>query len=258
MKKILPLLVICLVSSMMVYGQKKSELIAQIDGLKTELDSVKGLVSTAEMNERLSTARAKSLQSQVTELQDANASLLKNLNSFATVSTKNSDNVNRAMESLQAKEAQLKAINDAIARNDSTAIVVLTNAKQSMGENAKIGVSNGGLVISEGFETLFGGSSNVVLAPEAEPWLGKIANILKANPDMDLTVEGLSMTGELDLAGQQATAISMALQKKFEIKPERITAIGRDGNLKEGLALKIHPKYDSFYMLVKENMKNGN
>ena len=258
MKRILLVLIIFAFSTISIYAQKKSELLTKIEVLKFQVDSVKALVSDAEMNERLSTAKAKSLQSQVTELQDANASLLKNLNSFATVSTKNSDNVNRAMESLQAKESQLKAINDAIARNDSTAIVVLTYAKQSLGENAKIGVLNGGLLISEGFETLFGGSSNVTLTPEAGPWLEKIANILKANPKMDLSIEGLSMTGELDLAGQQAAAISSALQQKFQIESERITTAGRDGNLKEGLTFKIHPKYDTFYMMVKENMKNSN
>ncbi|MDB4292464.1 hypothetical protein N9954_03595 [Maribacter sp.] len=258
MKKILPLLALCIISSIATYGQKKSELVAQIGDLRMELDSVKGLVSDAQRGERISTTKANSLQSQVTELQDANAALLKNLNSFATVSSKNSDNVNRAMASLQAKESQLKAINDAIASNDSTAIVVMTNAKQTLGENAKIGVSNGALIISEGLETLFGGSSNVTLTPEAEPWLANIAKILKANPKMDLTIEGLSMTGELDLARQQATAISLALQQQFEINPERITTSGKDGNFKEGVALRIHPKYDAFYMMVKENMKNGN
>ena len=258
MKRILPLLVMCILSTLSIYGQKKSDLISQIDVLKTELDSVKGLVSGAQRGERLSANKAESLQAQVDELHAANATLLKNLNNFATVSSKNSDNVSRAMESLQAKESQLKAINDAIASNDSTAIVVLTNAKQSLGENAKIGISNGALVISEGLETLFGGSSNVTLTPEAEPWLEKIATILKANPKMDLTVEGLSMTGELDLAGQQATAISALLQQKFEIDPERVTALGKDGNLKEGIALVVHPKYDAFYAMVKENMKNGN
>lgn len=258
MKKMLPLLVIGIISAVSLHGQKKSELLAKITELRIELDSVKGLVADAQRGERLSTAKSTAYQAQVVELQEANATLLQNLNSFATVSSKNSDNVTRAMESLQAKESQLKAINDAIARNDSTAVVVMTNAKKSLGENARIGISNGGLVITEGFESLFGDSSNAVLTPEAEPWLEKIANILKANPKMGLTVEGLSMTGELDLAGQQATAISLALQQKFGIDPERITVRGKDGNLKEGMVFKIHPKYDAFYMMVKENMKNGN
>ncbi|QCX00028.1 hypothetical protein FGM00_07910 [Aggregatimonas sangjinii] len=257
MKRILPLLVLCIVSSSSVFGQKKSELLTKIEVLKFERDSVKALVADAERNERLSTARAKSLQSQVTELQDANASLLKNLNSFATVSTKNSENVNLAMASLQVKEAQLKGINDAIAKNDSTAIVVLTNAKQALGEDAKIGVSNGAVLISTDLTSLFGSDSETTISTEAEPWIQQIGQILKLNPEMAVTIEGLSMTGDLNLPAQQSAAVGSALQK-LEIDPDRITTLGKDGNLKEGIVIKIHPKYDDFYMMVKENMKNGN
>lgn len=257
MKRILPLFALCIVLSSSVYGQKKSELLTKIEVLKFERDSIKALVSDAERNERLSTARAKSLQSQVTELQDANASLLKNLNSFATVSTKNSENVNLAMASLQAKEAQLKGINDAIAKNDSTAIVVLTNAKQTLGENAKIGVSNGAVLISTDLTTLFGSDSGTTISSEAETWVQQIGQILKLNPEMAVTIEGLSMTGDLNLPAQQSAAVGSALQR-LEIDPERISTLGKDGNLKEGIIIKIHPKYDDFYMMVNENMKNGN
>jgi len=252
MKKILPCCFIFLFLTASLSAQKKSELLAQISVLKTELDSVTNLVATSQRNERISNAKSESLEEQIAELQNANETLMKNLNDFATVSSKNSNNVSKAMESLQAKEAQLKAINDALSRNDSTAIVVLTNAKNSLGENARIGVSKGGVVISESLETL------TALTPTAEPWLEKVATILKANPKMNLTVEGLTMTGELGIAAQQATAIATLLQQKFEINPERITALGMDGNLKEGVALKIHPKFNDFYLMVKENMKNSN
>ena len=258
MQRILPLVLLFFCGTVLTYGQKKSELLAQIESLKTELDSVKTMVSVAQRNERASSVKSESLEAQVTELQDANATLLKNLNSFATVSSKNSENVSRAMESLRAKESQLKAINDALARNDSAAIVVLTNAKQSLGENAQVGITNGTLIISERLETLFGESSSSTLTPTSEAWLEKIATILKVNPTMNLTIEGLSMTGELDLAAKQAGAIATVLQQKFAVDPARVTALGKDGNLKEGIVLKVHPRFDEFYMMVKESIKNGN
>ncbi len=239
-----------------VQAQKKSELFAQIEALKSELDSVNGLVTTARKNEKVSTARAESFEVQVVELQDANATLLKNLTSFAEVSNKNSENINSVLASLEEKEGQLKGINDAIASNDSTAIVSLTNAKQTLGENAKIGVSNGALVISESLDMLFGGSTNTAVTPTSESWIGKVAQLLKVNPSMALTLEGLSMTGELPLATQQAAAIAAILQTKFEIDPSRIMVQGKDGNFKEGINFKIHPKYDEFYAMVKGNVKN--
>ena len=80
---------------------------------------------------------------------------------------------------------------------------------------------------------------------------------MTANPEMALTIEGLSMTGNLQLPAQQAAAVSDALQK-LAIAPERLSTLGKDGNLKEGVILKIHPKFDAFYSLVREEMKRGN
>lgn len=258
MKKIILSLGLALSIVSMVSAQKKSELIAQVDVLKQELDSVKSLVNSAQKNEKLSTARAESFEVQVKELQEANSTLLKNLNSFAEVSNKNSNIVNSAMASLEAKENQLKAIKDAISRNDSTAIVVLTNAKQTLGENAKVSVTNGAVVISERLEMLFGEESSVIVTAEAESFLGQVAQVLKANPNMAMTIEGLSMTGDLNLPAQQARSVANVLQSKFSVDPNRITALGRDGNLKEGVLLKIHPKFNEFYLMVRENMKNSN
>ncbi len=235
-------------------AQKKSELISEIATLKMQLDSVSSEVTDARKKEKVAQTESVSYKSQVTELQDANRTLMKSLTSFTEVSTKNSSNFNMAMESLNDKEQQLKAINDAIASNDSIALVVLTNAKQTLGENAKIGVSNGMVIISSGLSALFGSDTGSTISVEAEPWVQKIGQILTANPNMAITIEGLSMTGDLDIPAQQAKAISNALQR-LEIPADRITASGKDGNLKEGIVLKIHPKFDEFYMMVKEQLK---
>ena len=75
---------------------------------------------------------------------------------------------------------------------------------------------------------------------------------------MSLTIEGLSMTGELDLAADQASAIGSLLQKQFSIASNRIQTLGKDGNFKEGINLVIHPDYARFYDMVKEHMKASN
>jgi len=251
----LSLLFIVLVTSFS-QAQRKSDLIAEIAVLKSQLDSVKGEVAEARKNERIGLAEAESYKTQVTELQDANATLMKNLSSFAEVSNKNTSIVNTAMSTIEAKEAQLKNIKDAIASNDSTALVVLTNAKQTLGENAKIGVANGAVVISSALATIFGSDTGKAVTPESEAWIGKIAEVLKANPKTSVTIEGLSMTGDLNTPAQQALAVETLLQSKFEIAPDRILSLGKDGNLKEGVLIKIHPKYEAFYAMVKEEMKN--
>ncbi len=252
----LPLLLIFSTTS--IFAQRKSDLIAEIASLKTELDSTKAIVVEAKKNERVGLARAESFESQVRELQDANATLLKNLSSFTEVSNKNSENINKVMAKLEQKESQLKVINNSIASNDSTLVVVLTNAKQSLGENAKIGVTNGSVVIGTKPESLFGDTKDATMSTEGTAWLEMIGNILKANPKVSLTIEGLSMTGELDLAANQASAIGSILQKQFSIAPDRIRTLGKDGNFKEGINLILHPDYAWFYGMVKEHMKASN
>lgn len=256
MKQTLLLLCFVFFAALSIQGQKKSDLIDQIDILRSQLDSVKSMVADARKNEKIAIAQSESYSTQVTELQDANNTLMQNLNSFAEVSNKNSNIVTSAMASLEAKEKQLKAIKDAIASNDSTTIVVLTNAKQTMGENAKIGVSEGAVVISSNLSSLFGSDTATELIPEAEPWAEKIANVLMANPETAVTIEGLSMTGDLNTPALQASALSTILQSKYAIAPERITTLGRDGNLKEGVQVSIHPPFNKFYLMVREEMKN--
>lgn len=238
-------------------AQKKMELFAEINSLKQQKDSLMNQVNEAKRNERASAVKTESYKKQVAELQDANATLMKNLTTFTSVSAKNSDNFTKAMQSLQEKEAQLRGINEALAKNDSTSLVVLTNAKQTLGENAKIGISKNSIVISSSLTALFENDQNAVISEQGELWLQKIANILLANPDFDVNIEGLSMTGDLVLPAQQANAISSALQT-LGISANRISALGRDGDLKEGVLLKLHPKYAKFYDLVKEHMKQSN
>ncbi|MBD1261305.1 hypothetical protein HZY62_11940 [Maribacter polysiphoniae] len=258
MKQILLSLTLILISTTSIFAQRKSDLIAEIASLKTELDSTKAIVIKAKKNEKVGLARAESFESQVKELQDANATLLKNLNSFAEVSNKNSENINKVMAKLEQKENQLKAINNSIASNDSTSVVVLTNAKQSLGENAKIGIANGSVIIASKLESIFGNTTGTTITAEGTAWLEKIGNILKTNPKVSLTIEGLSMTGELDLAADQASAIGSLLQKQFSIASNRIQTLGKDGNFKEGINLVIHPDYARFYDMVKEHMKASN
>ncbi len=256
MKKIILPFLFILCCSTALQAQKKSDLIYEVDILKKKLAKVKEALFEAQKNEKVAKIEAESFKAQVTELQDANTSMMKSLTSFTEVSAKNSDNMNKAMESLKEKEQQLKGIHELLAKNDSTALIVLTNAKQTLGEDAKIGVSNGMVIISSDLQTLFGSDTGTTIKKDAEPWVEKIGQILIANPGMAVTIEGLSMTGNLELPAQQAAAISSAFQK-LSIAPERITALGKDGNLKEGVVIKIHPKYDEFYLKVKESMKQA-
>jgi len=258
MIRFLPTFLLLLCVTSFLHGQRKSDLIAEIEALKIELDSTNNIVIEARKNEKVGVTRAESYEKQVVELQDANRTLLKNLNSFASISNTNSENLNKALEKIEEKERQLKDITNAFSSHDSTALVVLTNAKHSLGENARIGVADGKVLISSKLEALFSSTSESKVLPESHSWLEKIAAIMKANPKTKITIEGLSMTGELELAANQALAIGKVLTDQFEIEPTRVNSLGKDGNFKEGANLVLHPDYTTFYKMVKENIKSTN
>ncbi|PIB39152.1 hypothetical protein [Maribacter sp. 4G9] len=256
MKKILPLLIVTFCFIGMMNAQKKSELIEQNQELKYRLDSITRLISTAQSSQKRSEIIAEDLQAQVTELQDANATLLKNLNSFAALSSQNSENINKTLATLERKEAQLRGIVDGVASNDSTAIVILTNAKQTLGENAKVQVGNGSVIISEKLDFYFADGLGSKVQESAKPWLEKISKIIATNPKSAITVSGLSMTGELDIALAQASSVAQILIKDYGIEGAKVSAKGMDGGLRESLQIEIHPDYKSFYATAKDDVKN--
>ncbi len=239
-----------------INAQKKSELLTEISTLRFQLDSINALITNAQKKQKVAEAEAESFKGQVTELQHANQTLMKSLTSFTEVSTKNSTNFNKAMERLNEKEKQLAGINNAISRNDSTALVVLTKAKQTLGENAKISVANGSVIISSSLASIFETDTGTSLSAAGKTWIEKISQILAMCPNMAISIEGLSMTGNLEVPFKQASAIGMTLLK-MNIAPERISSIGKDGNLKEGIVLKIHPMFNEFYKMAKEQMKHN-
>lgn len=239
-----------------IQAQKKSELIEQNQDLKFKLDSISKMVSTSQRNEKLANQRSDEYQSQVTELQDANATLMKNLNSFAALSSQNSENINKTLATLERKEKQLKGITDAVASNDSTAVVVLTNAKQVLGENAKVGVTDGSVIISEKLDFFFADGVGLNPSSESKGWLENVAKVANANPKSTITVASLNITGEMNIALQQAAAIASILIKDFGVNGERVIAAGQDGGLRESLQIKFQPDYKAFYDMAKGDVKN--
>lgn len=256
MKRTLPIYLCVFLFISTIQAQKKSELIAQNQDLKYQLDSVNRIVSKAQQSEKISVLKADELQNQVTELQDANATLMKNLNSFAALSNQNSKNINKTLATLARKEAQLKSLVDGFASADSTAVVVLTNAKKTLGENAKVQVNDGVVIVSEKLDFFFADGLGTVLLDTSKEWLTNLAKLINASPNAAITITGMTITGEFDIALNQANTVAGALIKENSVSGTRLNVKSGDGGFKESIQIKIHPDYKSFYEGAKADMKN--
>ncbi|MEC3964569.1 hypothetical protein [Flagellimonas halotolerans] len=256
MKKKLPLILFLVIASS-AFSQRKSELFAEIDTLKTRISEVEQELAKARREISSANAEAETLKAENITLRDANATLLSNMSNFSELSKQNSDNVDRAMEALARKERQLSGINDMISANDSTAIVSLTRIKQTLGENAKVGVEGGIVVISNSITALFDSDTSSELTEEGKTWLAGVASVIKTNPNFKAEVEGLNITGEYGPTYNQVAAVASALVTTLEVPAESINVTAKDGNFKEGINIKLQPDYKGFYAKAKESTKGN-
>lgn len=253
----LTLLLLLIFIGSSIQAQNKKELIEQVNTLNSELSSIKAELLESQKNEKISQARADSFESQLQGLQENNATLLQNLNNFTTQSNDKLDNLGNVMESLRKKEAELKFINDAFTSNDSISLLVLTNLKQTLGENANIKVEKGAVVVIMDHTTLFGANAgNTKIEGGSAELLNKLAGVIKSNPDMAVTLEfHTDDTNSWENVYAEASSVATALGNTAEIKPERIK-VSRKSEMANNLHIRLHPNFNTFYINVRENMKN--
>lgn len=244
---------ICVCST---YGQRKSELLEQIQDLQTQLDSVQQQLADSKRKISTSEAKAETYKKENEGLRDANATLLKNLTSFSELSKKNTENVNNALASLEKKEKQLSDITDAISQNDSIAIVQAPLIQQKVGNEAKVGLAGSAIVITYKLDALFETDSSLALTEAGNVLLAKVAEVIRSNPSRGIVIQGLNITGEFDTTWKQATAVATSLSTTHGIAPNSIDVTTMDGNFSEGINILIQPDYKKFYASAKSQIRN--
>ena len=249
------LVILCFGFLFSAQAQKKRELLENIGELETTITTLNDSLSKVTRQVNASESRATLLEQENQELRDANQTLLQNLTSFSKVSKQSTETVNKALASLKEKEQQMRIITDTFSKNDSTAIVILTQAKQTLGPDAKIGVTNGDVLISTTLDFLFGGDTATEITEEAATFLTKVGEIIIANPDRAIRVEGLNITGEFDLTYKQVVAVALSLTAAEGLSADKLQLLARDGNFKEGIIIRFAANSDAFYKTLKTEFK---
>lgn len=258
MKKTLLFIGTFLVVSMGAMAQKKSDLLLEIENLKSQLQESQDTLTKVKKSEKISLARTDAMVGQVTELQDANKSLLANLKNFTQVSKQNSTNMTKTLESLHDKEKQLKVMTESVNDNEAMALSILSSFKQTLGEGAKISVVNGAVEVVTNAMSLYGDAKNDTVIEAGTAWLGKIATVVNANPKTQLTIFNTNLA-DTDIAkiNTRTEALQMVLQQKFGVAANRIVIKNTVGSAL-GTTLKIHPNFEQFYLMVRAGIKNNN
>lgn len=257
MKRIILLSIGLIISTHLLNAQSKKELQAEVNRLTSEIAEKEQEIREAKKNENISVAKATEFEAQVAELKDANATLLGNIKIFTEASQQRSTSIGQTLESLRIKEAKLKVLNDEFGKNDSIALLVLTGFKQTLGEDALIGVQEGAVVVELNKTMLFGSSpTSVKISADGQGFLDKIASVIKAQPDTEATLIGqLDSIGKKEISNQRSWAILNGFRGASGIEPERISMSIKESSA-ETYQIRIHPRLNRFYLSVRETVKN--
>lgn len=228
-----------------------------------------------EREKALLNTRITDLTTQVDYLKDNNNQALKQLENLSVISSQQAASIKKSMENIGAKDAYIQTLQQQMAHKDSLNMALVMNLKGAIGnlddQDINIKVDKGVVYIDISDKLLFK-SGSFDVTEKAKGVLGKVAQVLKNQPDMEFMVEGHTdnvpyrsgvLLDNWDLSVKRATAIVRILQKQYGLDPAKMAAAGRgeykplqENDTKEGKAVNrrtrivILPQLDQFFQLL--------
>jgi chemotaxis protein MotB len=219
--------------------------------------------------------RISDLNRQIDFLKQNNTSALKQLQDLSVISSSQAESIRKSMDNLGAKDAYIQTLQQQMAHKDSLNMALVMNLKGAIGnlddQDINIKVDKGVVYIDISDKLLFKSGSYDV-TDKAKGVLGKVAQVLKNQPDIEFMVEGHTdnvpfrsgvLLDNWDLSVKRATSVVRILQNQYGLDPSRIAAAGRseykplmDNNSPENKAanrrtrIVILPQLDQFFKLL--------
>lgn len=272
MKSIVLFIILVFGMNSYVSAQSKKDLLAEIDNLRAKLSDTQTDLIESHRNESTSKAQMESMEVQMKNLEETNASILSKMGGFTQLSQQKSKNLEQSLETIKKKDEQLNIISKELTKADSTKLATFAVFKNGLGDSldkeAKLSIAGGAVYLTLNNEFLFGTGSSSTISEGAKGVLSKIGNVLNAKSDLIIQIEGnsneLSFANGLldnwDLSSLQAAAVARALQIEFTVDPKRIQVVGKSqystDSVETVTRILISPKHDKFFLMVKDSMKN--
>lgn len=215
------------------------------------------------------------LNKQIDFLKQNNTQALKQLEDLSVITSSQAESIKKSLENIGAKDTYIQTLQQQMARKDSLNMVLVMNLKGAIGnlddKDINIKVDKGVVYIDISDRLLFVSGKYAVTEP-AKAVLGKVAAVLKNQPDIEFMVEGHTdnvpyrsgvLLDNWDLSVKRATAIVRILQNEYGMEPAKMAAAGRgeykpiaDNSTVEGKAtnrrtrIVILPQLDQFFKLL--------
>ncbi len=203
---------------------------------KAELQRQK---STLENGNAALNNRVVDLNKQIDFLKENNTSVLKQLQTLSVVSNTQAESIKKSLDNIGSKDDYIQNLQNSLARKDSLNMALVMNLKGAIGnlndEDINIKVDKGVVYIDISDKLLFK-SGKYEITSQANQVLGKVATVLKNQPDIEFMVEGhtdnIPFKGDVlvdnwDLSVKRATEVVRVLQKQYGLDPAKMAAAGR-------------------------------
>ncbi|HMG81527.1 MAG TPA: OmpA family protein [Ferruginibacter sp.] len=217
------------------------------------------------------------LNSQLASVKGNNNQALEQLQNLSVITDAQAQSIQRSMDSLGAKDSYIHNLESALARKDSMQATLVQNLKSVIGnlndKDINVKIDKGVIYIDISDKLLFKSGSYDV-TEQAKTVLGKVALVLKNQPDIEFMVEGHTdnnpfsrglLLDNWDLSVKRATSVVRILQDKYGLDATRISASGRgqyfpiaSNATAEGRAANrrtriiILPQLDQFFKLLQK------
>ncbi len=204
--------------------------------VKTELARQK---STLESDNSGLTKQIADLNKQIDFMKANNTTVLQQLQNLSVVSGTQAESIKKSLETIGYKDSYIQDLQSAMARKDSLNLALVMNLKGAIGnlndEDINIKVDKGVVYIDISDKLLFK-SGKYDVTPEAKIVLGKVAAVLKSQPEIEFLVEGHTdavpyhnsvLLDNWDLSVKRATSVVRILQNQYGLDPAKMTAAGR-------------------------------
>jgi len=216
------------------------------------------------------------LKKQIGFLKDNNNQALKQLENLSVISSSQAESIKKSLDNIGAKDAYIQNLQSAINRKDSLNMALVMNLKGAIGnlddKDINIKVDKGVVYIDISDKMLFK-SGSYEITDKAKEVLGKVAMVLKNQPDIEFMVEGHTdnvpfkgnavILDNWDLSVKRATSVVRVLQNQYGLNPANMAAAGRseykpiaDNSTAEGKSsnrrtrIVILPQLDQFFKLL--------
>ena len=220
------------------------------------------------------------MEKELTYLKANSTTMLKQLSDLSVLTTTQSESIRKSLENINAKDIFIQDLQREMSRKDSLNMALVMNLKGALkdvnDQDVEIKVEGSAVFISISDKMLFR-SGSYEITSKAKEVLGKVAEVIKAQPEVQFMVEGHTDNKSIhtafikdnwDLSVLRATSVVRVLQKNYGVDPSRIIAAGRSEYVSlqpnttvEGRAMNrrtrivILPQLDQFFKLMEPKAK---